>query len=189
MERVLAQARVYFIIAYGRDRIRYDDKKWVLGRVYFTERRIIFKKLDRVSSILYGDIAEITERDRYSRISPPMGWGRGSILEIKHYENGDKKHVLVTLISADFDVITKMKAIISKLAFGVENRIEEMHKRILLLISLGIRKPGMIRYILGLSESEYGEALGVLKTMGLLTEDMALTSSARKILDELRKSF
>ncbi len=189
MDRILAQARVYYIFAYGRDSSVYEDKKWVLGYVYFTRDRIVFRYRDRLWEVRYGDIEGIEERDRYSRVSPPMGWSRGSILEIRHYEDASRKHVITTLISADFDTVTKMKAIISRLAFGERRKIGEVHRKVLLLISLGIRNAGVITYLLDLDRENYDSILKDLRLNGLLTESLELTSEGRRILNEIRKSF
>ncbi len=187
MEKVVAQAKVYFIIGYGRDATTYDDKKWVLDRVYMTEQRLIFKRGDRYIIISYGDIESLKERDKYFRVSPPMGWSRGSILEIRHYEDSSKKHILVSLISADFDVITKIKAIIGKFAFSERKEIDERHKKFLMLISLGIRDGSVIRYLLDMSSRDYDEVMNDLKLNGLITENLELTNEGRKRIGEIRK--
>ncbi len=187
MEKIVAQAKVYFIIGYGRDSTTYDDKKWNLNKVYLTENRIIFKIRDRYSVINYGDIESLVERDKYFRVSPPMGWSRGSILEIRHYEDSSKKHVLISLISADFDVITKMKAIIGRFAFGERKAINEEHKKFLLLVSLGIRNGSLIRYLLDLTPDSYDAILNDLKLNGFVNENMDLTNEGRKKISEIRK--
>ncbi len=187
MEKLVAKARVYYIVAYGRDATMYSDKKWSLGTLFLTERRLIFKYLDKYSTIQYAMITELNERDKHPHISPPMGWSRGSILELQHYEDESKRHVLITLISADFDVITKLKAIIGEFALQEVKQLSELHFKVLLLLSMGIRDGAVIGYLLGLKSEEYENIVKDLKHNGLIYESMELTSEGRKEIYKLKK--
>jgi len=187
MEKIVAQARVYYIVGYGRDTSVYDDKKWVLGKVYLSDKRMIFKKLDRYTVVNYHDIIAVEERDKYFRVSPPMGWSRGSILELQHYEDESRRHVLTSLISADFDVITKLKAIIAKFALDETKKIELKHKKILILLSLGIKDGQISRFLLDLTPESYESAIQELKLAGLISENKELTAEGRKTVFELKK--
>ncbi len=187
-EKLIAQAKAYYIIGFGRDSIVYDDKRWVIGRIYFTDRRIIFKRFDKVGVIEYSDIAGIEEKDKYFRVSPPMGWSRGSILEIKHYEAG-KAHVLTTLISGEFDVVTTMRGIISRFAMGADTKLSNVHKKILVLVSLGIKDKQMMGFLADLAPAQLNEILQSLKLEGFIYENLTLTPSGRKLVSELRKNM
>ncbi len=187
MEKLVAKARVYYIISYGRDSTMFTDKKWTLGTAYLTEKRVVFKFLDRYSTIFYSDIIEVNERDKYPHISPPMGWSRGSILELQHFEDSSKRHVLISIISADFDVITKLKAIIGRFALQEERKIGEEHLKLLLLLSMGIRDIAMIMYILNLTSEKYYTLIKDLKLNGLIYENLSLTDAGRRNIYQLKK--
>ncbi len=185
MEKLIAQAQVYYILGYGRDSSYYHDKKWVLGRVYLTDKRLIFKKMDRVSAVPYSEIVEISEKDKYPLISPPMGWSRGNIIEIKHYEYGDKRHILISLIAADFDVNTKLLAIMYRFVMGKKISESDDHCRVLMLLYLGIRDRKIMRFLLSLSPEEIEKITKDLKLKGYVMEDLSISSAGRKRVNEL----
>ncbi len=187
-EKIVAQARAYYIIGFGRDSTIYDDKKWTIGRIYFTNSRIVFKKFDRVNSIEYKDIISIEEKDKYYRVSPPTGWSRGSILEIKHYEVG-KSHILISLISGEFDVVTTMRGIISKFAMHAEKQLSKTHKKALLLISMGIRDKQAMAYLTDSTPANFSSIIDDLKLAGLITENLILTANGRKIVSDIRQNM
>ncbi len=186
MEKLIAQAQVYYIVGYGRDRSVYDDKKWILGRIYLTNRRILFKKLDRFIEVKYDEIVSLAERDKYPRISPPMGWSRANILEIKHYEFGDKRHILTSLISASFDVTLKLRAILTKMIGEKMVEITEKHKKILLLLYTGMKDNILISYLLDMEVGDIEKIIEDLKFMGLLSSDLLLTAEGTKIVNEIK---
>jgi helix-turn-helix protein len=187
-EKIVAQARAYYIIGFGRDSTIYDDKKWVIGKIYFTGSRIVFKKFDRINTIEYRDIIEIEEKDKYYRVSPPTGWSRGSILEIKHYELG-RAHVLTSLISGEFDVVTTMRGIISKFAMHSEQHLSKNHRKTLLLISMGIRDKQAMAYLTDSAPTIFSKIIDELKLAGLISENLILTAEGRKIVSDLRKDM
>ncbi len=186
MEKLIAQAQVYYIVGYGRDRSTYDDKKWILGRVYLTNKRILFKKLDRFIEIKYDDIVAIAEKDKYPRISPPMGWSRGNILEIKHYEFGDKRHILISLISAEFDVTLKLRAILTKMIGNKIVEITKKHKKVLLLLYTGMKDTIMISYLLDIEIPDIEKIIEDLKFRGLVSSDLLLTGEGTRVVNEIR---
>ncbi len=187
MEKLIAQAQVYYIVGYGRDRSIYDDKKWTLGRMYLTNKRVLFKKLDRYIEIKYDDIISIAEKDKYPRISPPMGWSRGNILEIKHYEFGDKRHILISLISANFDVTLKLRAILTKMIGGKIVEITELHKKVLLLLYTGMKDNIMISYLLDLEIGEIEKIIEDLKFRGFISSDLLLTAEGTKVINDIKR--
>ncbi len=187
VEKLIAQAQVYYIVGYGRDRSVYDDKKWILGRVYLTNKRLLFKKLDRFIEVKYEDVLTIAERDKYPRISPPMGWARGNILEIKHYEFGDKRHILTSLISANFDVTLKLRAILTKMIGEKVVEMTEMHKKVLLLLYTGMKDNILISYLLDIEINEVEKLIEDLKFRGLISSDLILTAEGTKVVDEIRR--
>ncbi len=189
MEKVVAQARVYYIIGFGRDRFIYDDKKWIIGKVYLTNLRLVFKRLDKVMVIKYSSIVQIEEKDKYYRLSPPMGWSNGSILEIKHYEDSTMRHTLATLISGDFDVITKIKGIISRFAFDEERKMTEKHKKILLLLSLGIRDSIVLQYIIDSNNKLFKKIIEDLKIIGYIDENENITQEGRRVVKKVKNSI
>ncbi|AGB04265.1 hypothetical protein AciM339_0376 [Aciduliprofundum sp. MAR08-339] len=186
MEKLIAQAQVYYIVGYGRDRSLYDDKKWILGRIYLTNKRILFKKLDRFIEVKYDEIVSLAERDKYPRISPPMGWSRANILEIKHYEFGDKRHILTSLISASFDVTLKLRAILTKMIGEKTVEITEKHKKILLLLYTGMKDNILISYLLDMEVGDIEKIIEDLKFMGLLSSDLLLTAEGTKIVNKIK---
>jgi len=188
VEKLIAQAQVYYIFGYGRDRSTYEDKKWILGRIYLTNKRILFKKLDRFLEIKYEDIVNIEERDKYPRVSPPMGWSRGNILEVKHYEFGDKRHILTSLISAEFDVTLKLRAILMRMIGEKIVEISKNHKKVLLLLYMGMKDNILISYLLDLKIEEIEKIIEDLKFRGLISSDLIITAEGAKIVDEIRRS-
>ncbi|NPA75235.1 MAG: hypothetical protein GXO25_04035 [Euryarchaeota archaeon] len=186
-EKLVAQAKAYYIIGFGRDRFIFDDKKWVIGKIYLTNKRLIFKKFDRTATINYADIQSIAERDKYYRVSPPMGWSKGSILEIKHYEAG-RNHILTTLISGEFDVITTMRGIISKFAMHSEQKLTKEHKKILILLSMGIRDKIIIQYITDITVDSLNKIIDELKLAGYINESLNLTTLGRKTVAKIREN-
>ncbi len=188
MEKLVAQAQVYYIIGYARDSSVYSDKKWVLGRVYLTDKRILFKKLDRYIEVKYNEIVSLEERDKYPRISPPLGWSRANILEIKHYEFGDKRHILTSLISANFDVTLKLRAIITKIMGGKVASMTELHRRVLLLLYLGVKNTLFMEYLLNYPEN-LGKVIEDLKFRGLINSDLLVTSEGTKEIENIRKKL
>jgi len=186
MEKLIAQAQVYYIFGYGRDRSTYDDKKWVLGRIYLTNKRILFKKMDRFIEIKYEDIVSIEEKDKYPRVSPPMGWSRGNILEVKHYEFGNRRHILTSLISANFDVTLKLRAILTKMIGEKIVEISEKHKKVLLLLYMGVKDNIIISYLLDIKIGDIEKIIEDLKFRGLISSDLIITAEGAKIVDEIR---
>jgi len=188
MDKLVAQAQVYYIIGYARDSSVYTDKKWVLGRVYLTDKRILFKKLDRYIEVKYDEIVSLEERDKYPRISPPLGWSRANILEIKHYEFGDKRHILTSLISANFDVTLKLRAIITKIMGGKVASMTELHRRVLLLLYLGVKNTLFMEYLLNYPEN-LEKVIEDLKFRGLINSDLLVTSEGTKEIENIRKKL
>ncbi len=188
MEKLIAQAQVYYIIGYARDRSVYSDKKWILGRVYLTDKRVLFKRLDRYVEVKYEEILSVEERDKYPRISPPLGWSRANILEMKHYEFGDKRHILTTLISADFEVTLKLRAIITKVMGGKVAPITELHKKVLLLLYLGVKNTLFMEYLLN-SPGKVETAIEDLKFRGLINSELITTTEGIKMVEGLRKQL
>ena len=188
MDKLVAQAQVYYIIGYARDSSVYTDKKWVLGRVYLTDKRILFKKLDRYIEVKYDEIVSLEERDKYPRISPPLGWSRANILEIKHYEFGDKRHILTSLISANFDVTLKLRAIITKIMGGKVASMTELHGRVLLLLYLGVKNTLFMEYLLNYPEN-LEKVIEDLKFRGLINSDLLVTSEGTKEIENIRKKL
>ncbi|MCD6371012.1 MAG: hypothetical protein J7L63_05930 [Thermoplasmata archaeon] len=188
MEKLVAQAQVYYIIGYARDSSVYTDKKWVLGRVYLTDKRILFKKLDRYIEVKYDEIVSLEEREKYPRISPPLGWSRANILEIKHYEFGDKRHILTSLISANFDVTLKLRAIITKIMGGKVASMTELHRRVLLLLYLGVKNTLFMEYLLNYPEN-LEKVIEDLKFRGLINSDLLVTSEGTKEIENIRKKL
>ena len=188
MEKLVAQAQVYYIIGYARDSSVYTDKKWVLGRVYLTDKRILFKKLDRYIEVKYDEIVSLEERDKYPRISPPLGWSRANILEIKHYEFGDKRHILTSLISANFDVTLKLRAIITKIMGRKVTSMTELHRRVLLLLYLGVKNTLFMEYLLNYPEN-LEKVIEDLKFRGFINSDFLVTSEGTKEIENIRKKL
>ena len=188
MEKLVAQAQVYYIIGYARDSSVYTDKKWVLGRVYLTDKRILFKKLDRYIEVKYDEIVSLEEKDKYPRISPPLGWSRANILEIKHYEFGDKRHILTSLISANFDVTLKLRAIITKIMGGKVASMTELHRRVLLLLYLGVKNTLFMEYLLNYPEN-LEKVIEDLKFRGFINSDFLVTSEGTKEIENIRKKL
>jgi len=188
MEKLIAQAQVYYIIGYARDTSIYTDKKWILGRVYLTNKRILFKKLDRYIEVKYDEILSLEEKDKYPRISPPLGWSRSNILEIKHYEFGDKRHILTTLISAEFDVTLKLRAIISRIMGEKIAELTEVHKKVLLLLYLGVKNTLFVEYLLNYPP-QLNKIMEDLKLRGLINSDLIVTSEGAKTVEKLRKNL
>ncbi|OYT60479.1 hypothetical protein B6U71_00735 [Euryarchaeota archaeon ex4484_178] len=187
MEKLIAQAQVYYIFGYGRDRSTYDDKKWVLGRIYLTNKRVLFKKMDRFIEIKYEDIVSIEEKDKYPRVSPPMGWSRGNILEVKHYEFGDKRHILTSLISANFDVTLKLRAILTRMIGEKVVEISEKHKKVLLLLYMGVKDNIIISYLLDMKIGDIEKIIEDLKFRGLISSDLIITAEGTRMVDEIRR--
>lgn len=188
MEKLVAQAQVYYIIGYARDSSVYTDKKWILGRVYLTDKRILFKKLDRYIEVKYDEIISLEERDKYPRISPPLGWSRANILEIKHYEFGDKRHILTSLISANFDVTLKLRAIVTKIMGRKITAMTELHRRVLLLLYLGVKNTLFMEYLLNYPEN-LQKVIEDLKFRGLINSDLLVTSEGIKEIENIRKKL
>jgi len=188
MEKLVAQAQVYYIIGYARDSSVYTDKKWVLGRVYLTDKRILFKKLDRYIEVKYDEIVSLEEKDKYPRISPPLGWSRANILEIKHYEFGDRRHILTSLISANFDVTLKLRAIITKIMGRKVTSMTELHRRVLLLLYLGVKNTLFMEYLLNYPEN-LEKVIEDLKFRGFINSDFLVTSEGTKEIENIRKKL
>lgn len=189
MEKLIAQAKVYYIIAYGRDSSVYTEKKWILGKIYLTDRRILFKKIDRSFQIPYSLIEDFEEKDKYSRISPPIGWSRGNILEIKHYEDSTKKHILTSLISAEFDVTIKLRAILTHYVRNMSMKITNDHLRILLALSLGIKNNLILSFLTGLKAENVEKLVEDLRFFGFINSDGNLTTGGRKKITEIKKNM
>ncbi len=188
MEKLVAQAQVYYIIGYARDSSVYTDKKWVLGRLYLTDKRLLFKKLDRYIEVKYNEIVSLEEKDKYPRISPPLGWSRANILEIKHYEFGDRRHVLTTLISADFDVTLKLRAVITKIMGGKIAKLTELHNKVLLLLYLGVKDTMFMEYLLNFPQN-IEKIIEDLKFRGLVNSSLLVTSEGSKKVEEIKRGL
>jgi helix-turn-helix protein len=181
-ERPILKAWLQFIMKASGGGVRYTDKDWKKGFVYITTKNIWFEQKTS-DEYAYIPLEKIQLIGREMEISHPIG----EKMLVIDYDDGTTR-TCSFLLSGHAHIVNTIKHQISILTgkgVRIEEKILEKEKKLIILLSLGVRDWERIKFLLGVDEKTLKKYFTVLIEDGLITENGALTIKGTRYADKI----